>query len=71
MIVGGTPRFYEVHDGSRSFRFFEPVDTATASAPEEIRELGKAGWTKYDELGALHFYGKPKRFSGLNSVGLQ
>jgi hypothetical protein len=29
---------------------------------EEIRQLGKAGWTKYDEMNGMHFYRKPKKF---------
>jgi integrase len=43
-----------------------------ASTPEEIRALGKAGWTKYDELtvagAAMHFYRKPKRFGSLRNM---
>ena len=35
--------------------------------PEEIRQLGKAGWAKYDEITfngqQMHFYRKPKRFN--------
>jgi hypothetical protein len=49
----------------------EDFDETTASTPEEIRELGKAGWTKYDEMGSIHLYRKPKRFGGVNSIGLQ
>jgi integrase len=40
----------------------DDYETATASTPEEIKELGKAGFIKYDELNGLHFYRKPKRF---------
>jgi hypothetical protein len=36
---------------------------------EEIRKLGKEGWTKYDEGTfngtTIHFYRKPKQFGGL------
>ena len=46
----------------------EDYDIATATTPEEIKELGKAGWTKYDEATfngvQMHFYRKPKRFGG-------
>jgi hypothetical protein len=42
---------------------------AVATTPEEIRKLGKEGWTKYDEVPfnetTAHFYRKPKRFGGL------
>ena len=38
----------------------------TATTPDEIRKLGKGGWTKYDEATfnsvTVHFYRKPKRF---------
>jgi hypothetical protein len=44
-------------------------EETVATAPEEVRKLGKAGWTKYDEMTfngtAMHFYRKPKRFGGL------
>jgi hypothetical protein len=47
--------------------FEEPV----ATTPEEVRQLGKAGWAKYDEMAInrsqMHFYRKPKRFGGLNA----
>jgi hypothetical protein len=40
----------------------EDYDIATATTPEEIKELGKAGWTKYDEATfngvQMHFYRK-------------
>ena len=49
----------------------EDYDETVATTPEEVRQLGKAGWTKYDEMtigGAqMHFYRKPKRFGGLNT----
>ena len=39
---------------------------------EEIRQLGKAGWAKYDEMTVngvqMHFYPKPKRFGGLKTT---
>ena len=44
-------------------------DETVATTPEEIRKLGKSGWTKYDEMAVnitvMHFYRKPKRFGGL------
>jgi hypothetical protein len=49
----------------------EDLDETTASTAEEIRELGKVGWTKYDEMAGLHFYRKPKRFGSLKSAGLR
>jgi integrase/rubredoxin len=50
----------------------EDFDTATATTPEEIQQLGKAGWTKYDEITfggvQMHFYRKPKRFGGFKNM---
>ncbi len=49
---------------------FEPkeYEETTATTIEEIRNLGKGGWTKYDEITfnqvQVHFYRRPKRFSG-------
>jgi integrase len=47
----------------------DDFEETTATTPEEIRQLGKAGWTKYDEATfnsvTMHFYRKPKRF-GVN-----
>jgi hypothetical protein len=44
----------------------DDYQTTTATTPEEIGELGTAGWTKYDEMTfngvQMHFYRKPKRF---------
>jgi integrase len=44
----------------------EDYETTTATTPDEILALGKAGWTKYDETTVagvqIHFYRKPKRF---------
>jgi len=44
-------------------------EVATASKPEEIKQLGMAGWIKYDEMNLngtqMHFYKKPKRFSNV------
>jgi len=51
----------------------EDYEETTATTPEEIRQLGKAGWVKYDEITVnglqMHFYRKPKRFSGLKNGG--
>ncbi len=47
----------------------EDYEETVATTPEEIRQLGKAGWVKYDEMMLncmhMHFYRKPKRFGGL------
>jgi integrase len=44
----------------------DDFEETTATTPEEVRALGKAGWTKYDEMTfngqTMHFYRKPKRF---------
>jgi hypothetical protein len=44
-------------------------EETTATTPEEIRQLGKAGWTKYDEGMfsdvKIHFYRKPKCFANV------
>jgi len=49
----------------------EDYEETTATTPEEIRQLGKADWAKYDEMTIngmqMHFYRKPKRFGGLNA----
>jgi integrase len=49
----------------------EDFQETVATTPEEIRQLGKAGWAKYDEITVngtqMHFYRKPKRFGGLTT----
>jgi integrase len=49
----------------------EDYEETVATTPEEIRQLGKAGWAKYDEMTIngtqMHFYRKPKRFGGLKT----
>jgi integrase/ribosomal protein L37AE/L43A len=49
----------------------EDFEETVATTPEEIRQLGKAGWTKYDEITIngtqMHFYRKPKRFGRLKN----
>ena len=51
----------------------EDYEETVATNPEEVRALGKAGWTKYDEMTIagiqMHFYRKPKRFGGLKNLG--
>jgi hypothetical protein len=53
----------EVH--TINFKDYDFKETA-ATAPEEVRKLGKTGSTKYDEMTlngtAMHFYRKPRRF---------
>jgi hypothetical protein len=43
-------------------------EETTVTTIDEIRNLGKGGWTKYDELTVngvqVHFYRRPKRFFG-------
>jgi len=50
----------------------EDFEETVATTPEEVRQLGKAGWVKYDEMMAngtqMHFYRKPKRFGGLKNA---
>jgi integrase len=43
----------------------DDYEETTATTEEEIRALGKAGFTKYDEQNGIHFYRKPKRFVSL------
>lgn len=44
----------------------EDYETATATTAEEILEMEKADWIKYDEITVngvqMHFYRRPKRF---------
>jgi hypothetical protein len=51
----------------RKFEAKEFEET-TATTVEEIRNLGKTGWVKYDEMTVngiqIHFYRRPKRFGG-------
>jgi hypothetical protein len=46
-------------------------EETVATTPEEVRQLGKAGWQKYDEMAVngiqMHFYRKPKRFGGFKN----
>ena len=45
----------------------DEFEVTSATTIEEIKKLGVAGWTKYDEMTVsgmqVHFYKKPKRFS--------
>jgi hypothetical protein len=43
----------------------DEYEVTTASTPEEAKELGKAGFEKYDEFNGIHLYRKPKRFISL------
>jgi len=43
----------------------DDYDVTTATTDEEIKALGKAVFTKYDEQNGIHFYRKPKRFVSL------
>jgi hypothetical protein len=47
----------------------QDYEVTQATTPEEILALGKAVWTKYDEItiaGAqIHFFRKPKRLGGV------
>lgn len=50
----------------------EDFEETTATTLDEIRALGKAAWTKYDEANfngvVYHFYRKPKRFGSLRNM---
>ncbi len=45
----------------------DEFEVTSATTIDEIKTLGTAGWTKYDELTVkgeqVHFYKKPKKFS--------
>ena len=45
----------------------DEFEVTSATTIKEIKKLGMAGWTKYDEITdsgtQVHFYKKPKRFS--------
>jgi len=66
-----TPQTRWKHNEYISMIHFDDKDfeVATASTPEEVKQLGMAGWVKYDEIPLngtqMHFYKKPKRFSNL------
>ena len=44
----------------------DDYEETVATTPEEVRKLGKAGWTKYAEMTfngiQMLFFRKPKRF---------
>lgn len=50
----------------------EDCGETVATMPEELRQLGEAGWQKYGEMTAngtqLHLYRKPKQFGGLKNA---
>jgi hypothetical protein len=41
----------------------DDYETATGTTVEEIKQLAQAGFQKLDELGNIHIFRKPKRFS--------
>jgi hypothetical protein len=43
----------------------DDYEIATATTPEEVKQLGIAGFVKYDEMSGIHFYRKPKKFRSL------
>ena len=43
----------------------DDFEIATATTPEDIKQLGQSGFVKYDEMKGIHFYRKPKKFGGL------
>ena len=43
----------------------EDYEIATATTPDEVKQLGTAGFVKYDEMNGIHFYRKPKKFRSL------
>ena len=47
----------------------DDFDETVATTSEEVRQLPKTEWEKYDEMATneatIHFYRKPKRFGGL------
>ena len=43
----------------------EDFEIATATTPEEIKQLGQAGFVKYGEMNGIHFYKKPQKNRGL------
>jgi len=40
----------------------EYFEIATVTTTEEIKQLGQAGFVKYDEIHGIHFYKKPKKY---------
>jgi hypothetical protein len=40
----------------------EDYEIATATTDEEIKQLGIAGFVKYDEMNGVPFYRKPKNY---------
>jgi integrase len=40
----------------------EDFEIATATTEEEVKQLGQAGFIKYDEMKGIHFYRKPKKY---------
>jgi integrase len=50
----------------------EDFEVTSATTPEKILALGKAGWQKYDEATfnklTVHFYRKPKQFGAMENT---
>jgi hypothetical protein len=50
----------------------EDFEETVATTPEEIRQLSKTGWQKYDDMmlngTQMHFYRKPKGFGNLKNL---
>ncbi len=44
----------------------DDYEIATATTKEEIIELGKAGFVKYEENNVFYFYRKLKKFRSLH-----
>ncbi len=40
----------------------DEFEIATATTPEEIKQLGQGGFVKFDEMSGIHICRKPKRF---------
>jgi len=40
----------------------DDFEVATATTIEEIKQLAKAGFQKFDELNGIHVFRKPKKF---------
>jgi integrase len=43
----------------------DDYEIATPTTIEEIKQLGQAGFVKYDEHNGIRFYRKPKKFRSL------
>lgn len=41
---------------------YDDYEEATVSSDEEIKQLGKTGWIKYDKKNCARYYRKPNKF---------